>query len=143
MSSIKKTLDLVDSSKQKEALSLIAHFLKKDLSYILAHLDLEISRKDYKQITSSLKQLNLGYPLAYIKGEKYFYSRRYSVNEDVLIPRPESELILDLVLKQSSKNDQRKIFLDIGTGSGALIITLAKELEERRPKQFKTSIYWD
>lgn len=71
-----------------------------------------------------------GEPFAYITGEKFFYGRRFLVNRNVLIPRPETELIIDSALEWSKHNkDLAKIdAIDLGTGSGILAITLALEL---------------
>lgn len=75
-----------------------------------------------------LRRRQKGEPLAYILGYKDFYGRRFSVSRSVLIPRPESEAIIDLA--KSLKPKPQKI-LDVGTGSGCLALTLAAELKPR------------
>jgi len=71
-----------------------------------------------------------GVPVAYLTGFKEFYGRQFKVTPDVLIPRPDSELIIDEALKFLKDKQPAKI-LDIGTGSGCLIITLALETNDR------------
>ncbi|MBK6975310.1 MAG: peptide chain release factor N(5)-glutamine methyltransferase [Sterolibacteriaceae bacterium] len=68
-----------------------------------------------------------GEPVAYLIGWREFYGRRFSVTPDVLIPRPETELLVDLVLRERDRA-QRLQILDLGTGSGVLAITMALEL---------------
>ena len=75
---------------------------------------------------SLIKQRQQGTPIAYITGNKEFWSRDFHVNPDVLIPRPDTELIIELSLKLILDNKPIKI-IDLGTGSGIIAITLAAE----------------
>ena len=69
-----------------------------------------------------------GEPMAYILGEREFYGRVFQINEHVLIPRPDTEILIDTVLQQYQKQQSQTInVLDLGTGSGAIAVTLAAE----------------
>jgi release factor glutamine methyltransferase len=82
------------------------------------------SSENYYQI--ALDELKLGKPIQYILGECEFYGLNFKVNNDVLIPRPETEELVDLIIGEN-KNSKINI-LDIGTGSGCIAITLQKKL---------------
>ncbi|WP_106829480.1 peptide chain release factor N(5)-glutamine methyltransferase [Parabacteroides pacaensis] len=85
----------------------------------------EKEKQDFYQITQRLKQAE---PIQYILGQTSFYGSTYLVNPDVLIPRPETEELVDLILKRHQEKNIK--ILDIGTGSGCIAITLAKHLPQ-------------
>ncbi len=84
-----------------------------------------------KSLSNIIKRVNAHEPIQYILGSTYFYGRKFKVNSSVLIPRPETELLIEEVLKEIDPFTPGTI-LDIGTGSGCIAITLAKELPEKR-----------
>ena len=103
---------------------LLSHVLKKDRTYLYSNT-IKLSKKGQKTYNLFLKRRKKGEPLAYILGKKEFYSLELTVNKNVLIPRPETELIVDVVL-DLFKGDACSL-LDLGTGSGAISFALAKE----------------
>ncbi|MBP7819408.1 peptide chain release factor N(5)-glutamine methyltransferase [Candidatus Gracilibacteria bacterium] len=97
--------------------------------------DYELTDQELKQLELLVEKVSTGYPVAYILGEKEFFGRTFVVNEAVLIPRPESEGLIELAISQiKSKNSAKFTLLEIGTGSGALVITLALELAKLFPE---------
>jgi len=108
-----------------EAQILLAHALHKTRSYLLANPNLEIDAVNLKAFTSLLQRRLSGEPIAYILGKREFYGIEYSVTPDVLIPRPETELLVDLALAFIPEQQPYQI-LDLGTGSGAIALSLAK-----------------
>ena len=86
--------------------------------------DLEITKKQLSQLESAKKRMLSGEPLSYIVGRSAFRGFKLLVSKDVLIPRPETEELIDIVKPYVSN---KSICLDIGTGSGAIAIALAKE----------------
>lgn len=141
MSSIKNILTQVDKCLEKEVLTVLTSLLNKDLSYILAHQEHELSEKEEEKISRLLKKLEMGYPLAYLIKEQYFYSRPFLVSQDTLIPRPESEEIIDQLISKILATKDKQIFIDIGTGTGALIISIAKELEKKSLDRYQTALF--
>jgi release factor glutamine methyltransferase len=107
-----------------DALVLMSEVLQKDKSWILAHTDHELSPDQAIKLSAQLKQRVARVPLAYILGHQEFYGRDFIVTPDVLIPRPETEALIEL----AKKYIQTGKLLDIGTGSGAIAVTLACEL---------------
>ena len=123
--------------------------LTLDRSYLAAHGEEELSVETQAKLRAALERRAQGEPLAYIVGEKEFYGRKFRVDARVLVPRPETETLVDLVRErvQSSAQDLRQFatvsrqsasrqeasagrILEIGTGSGCLAVTLALELPE-------------
>jgi release factor glutamine methyltransferase len=92
-------------------------------------LDKKIEKVNNEEIISIINRINQSEPIQYILGETEFYGRKFKVNKNVLIPRPETEELVDLIIKENKKQKKIKV-LDIGTGSGCIAITLAKELPE-------------
>jgi release factor glutamine methyltransferase len=79
------------------------------------------------ELTEIIKRLNMHEPVQYVLGEAYFMNRRFLVNKHVLIPRPETEQLV-MMVKEEYKNKENIRLLDVGTGSGCIAISLAKEL---------------
>jgi len=97
----------------------------QDRSWLIAHLDEKIDAKRKKAAMAMVTKRQKGVPLAYILGEKEFYGRNFYVSPAVLIPRPETEGLIDMI-KNLDINERPK-FLEIGTGSGCIAVTLALE----------------
>ena len=118
------------TSAQLDAELLLANTLRKNRTYLHAHLDEEIDprRVDIAEARLSLRLDRVS--LAYILGEKEFYGRNFSVSPSVLVPRPESEEMINLLLRLAPQDDQSRTLIDIGTGSGCLGITAALELPD-------------
>ncbi|MDO4870892.1 MAG: HemK/PrmC family methyltransferase [Candidatus Saccharibacteria bacterium] len=114
-----------------EAELLITLLLDLDRLQLQLHLDRELTTVEVKTVNQLLSQRLNNYPFAYLAGSQEFYGRQFIVNEQVLIPRPESEIIIEealLIIKRDFYNDKIINILDVGCGSGALGISLAKEL---------------
>lgn len=105
---------------------LLCHCLDKNRSYLRAWPEHQPSETQSQQFWTLIDQRCQGEPIAYLTGKREFWSRTFTVTPDVLIPRPDSELLIELSLKLIAKNQACKI-IDLGTGSGVLAITLAAE----------------
>ena len=110
---------------------LLAHYLKVSKEYLIINPDLKLSTEQLKEYSTYISRRGQGEPTSKITQTKEFYGREFIVNESVLDPRPDSELIIDVVKENFSKDEDIKI-LDLGTGSGCLIITLLLELRNSK-----------
>jgi len=107
-----------------EARVLLAHALGVDQAWLIGHdRDIPTSAQQ-DRIAALISRRAEGEPVAYILGEREFYGRRFKVTPDVLIPRPDTELLVDAALEKLPQ-DRPAHILDLGTGSGAIAITLA------------------
>ena len=104
---------------------IVANALQKDRTFLHAHPEYEFTNAELKQVKSHTMRRALGEPLAYILGYKEFYGRIFKVNQDTLIPRPETEALVNVI-----KELKPHRVLDVGTGSGCIAITAALELPE-------------
>ena len=133
-----KTLEVIrigsDLLKEKNILShsldselLLSKTLNKSREEILINLDREIDNENFSIFKKYLNRRSKYEPIAYILEEKEFWSRKFKVSKDTLIPRPETELLVEMLLKIYF--GKTISILDIGTGSGCIIISLLKNLK--------------
>jgi release factor glutamine methyltransferase len=108
-----------------EARILLQDILKVNHAYLITHPEQSLPPIQIYTFQLLVKRRTSGEPIAYILGECEFYSIKFEVTPSVLIPRPETELLVDLALEKISLDMPCKI-LDLGTGSGAVAITIAK-----------------
>ena len=106
---------------------ILSKILKKSREEIIINLDRNITSKESVIFQRFIKRRIKKEPIAYLLGEKEFWSKIFIVNKDTLIPRPETELMIDKIIKLYEK--KRVNILDIGTGSGCIIISLLSELK--------------
>ncbi len=105
---------------------LLAHALRHGRAYLFAHSEQQLSELEWLHYGRYLHQRLQGMPTQYITGRQEFYGREFRVTSDVLIPRPETEHVVEVALRLSYVDPSTRI-LDIGSGSGALAATLALE----------------
>ena len=105
---------------------LLCLVLKKQRSYLRAWPDLDLPADLALQFWALIEQRKQGLPIAYLTGYREFWSRDFQVTPDVLIPRADTEILIELCLKLISTDNPCKI-IDLGTGSGIIAITLAAE----------------
>lgn len=109
-----------------DALVLLCDALMCDKSFILAHPEHKLTATQIKKLNTKIATRATHHPLAYVRNKVEFYGREFYVDASVLVPRPETETMIDL-LKQIDLGTKATI-ADIGTGSGAIAITVALEL---------------
>ncbi|HPF95760.1 MAG TPA: HemK/PrmC family methyltransferase [bacterium] len=113
-------------SARQEARYILAHTLKKDLTWTATHETDSLGFFDLFKADLAVLARRRGKPLAYVLGSQPFYGRDFMVNKHTLIPRPETEDMVDTALT-IIKNFKQPIVIDIGTGSGAIACTMALE----------------
>ena len=121
-----ETLALVSDSALLDAEVLLCLALNKPRSHLRAWPDRQLPPEQLSVFTALLEQRQQGRPIAYITGTREFWSRDFEVTPDVLIPRPDTELLIELGLKLIPADCPAKI-IDLGTGSGIIAVTLAAE----------------
>ena len=105
---------------------LMSKVLKKERSNIILNPKKLLKKQDYKNFRKLIKGRLRNKPIAYLTGVKSFWKYEFEINDKVLIPRPETELIIEQVLKIFKNKDNIK-FLEIGVGSGCIILSILKE----------------
>jgi len=120
------------SNSRRAAELLLAHCLSVEREYLYAHDDRVMRDEENQALEEALYDRINGVPLQYIVGGQEFYGRYFRVTPDVLIPRPETEHIVEAVLEIQDAAGQnfRPRILDVGTGSGCIAVTLALEIAE-------------
>jgi release factor glutamine methyltransferase len=114
-----------------DAQTLLAHALGQDRTYLIIHFNQALSEELRAQYQALIARRAAGEPLQYIAGHQEFYGLEFEVTPAVLIPRPETELIVEETLRLAA-NLAAPVIIDVGTGSGCIAITLARELETAR-----------
>ena len=115
------------SSHRIDSEILLSSVLGKSREEILINLDEKINSRDIFSFKKLIERRSSKEPLAYILKEKEFWSKKFEVNESTLVPRPETELMLEKLIK--IYKDKKINILDIGTGSGCILISLLSELK--------------
>lgn len=105
---------------------LLAHVLKVDRSYFIAHADKTLSSDNFSVFNKLLEQRKAAKPIAYILGKKSFWTFEVKVNENTLVPRPETEILVEQALNLIPMGEE-SLIADICTGSGAIALAIAIE----------------
>jgi release factor glutamine methyltransferase len=116
---------------RREAGSFLAYVLDRDRSYLLTHAEDAIREEQAERFLACLNRRTRGEPLQYITANQEFYGLNFEVSKDVLIPRPETELLVETALKLFGGTADISI-CDVGTGSGCIAVTLLQHLPEAR-----------
>ncbi len=111
-----------------DCLVLLEDATQKDRAWLLAHPEYELSLTTHKKLDKYIVRRANHEPLAYIRGTTEFYGRQFQINKHVLVPRPESESIIDLLLAHADTLPKNCTIVDIGTGSGILAVTAKLEI---------------
>lgn len=106
------------------ALVLLAHVLQRPKTWLLAHPEVHLSKAQSEQLEGLLQRLEAGEPLPYLIGKQEFFGLEFEVDPSVLIPRPETELLVETALTWLQANPSSRKGIDIGTGSGCIAISL-------------------
>lgn len=123
MQDAKRRFDAVSSSPALDAQLLMAHVLNASRAHVIAHKERILTPAESADYESLVARREEGEPLAYILGRRAFYDREFIVTPAVLIPRPETEHLVEAAL-DFLRDRPRAIVVDVATGSGAIIVTL-------------------
>jgi release factor glutamine methyltransferase len=111
---------------------LVSHVLARPRAWMLAHPESELTPEQLERLNGLAAQLAQGVPLPYLTGEQEFFGLAFHVTPAVLIPRPETELLVEQALEWLRAHPEKRTAADIGTGSGCIAVTLAKHIPDLR-----------
>jgi len=125
-------LDAVSDSARLDIELLLCHVLKKNRTYLFTWPDKTLSPEQAEEFLQFFNRRKSGEPIAHILGQREFWSLPLSVNNSTLIPRPDTELLVELVLELFVDDvpQQKRMCLDLGTGTGAIVLAIASEKPE-------------
>ena len=132
----------IEAKQQAKALAVpefwltdwLLYVIDKPMLFLMTDEDYQLSETELKQFNTGVIQMQQGTPLAYLTGQQAFWSLNFKVNAHTLIPRPDTEILVEQVLAwiaQQSFDNKNKRLLDLGTGSGCIVISLAHELTSK------------
>ncbi|HEU4769258.1 MAG TPA: peptide chain release factor N(5)-glutamine methyltransferase, partial [Pyrinomonadaceae bacterium] len=116
---------------RREAGSLLSFVISKDRTFLISHAEDLVATEALKRFRDAVTRRAAGEPLQYITGVQDFFGREFRVTPDVLIPRPETELLVEAAL-EAIANEATPTICDVGTGSGCIAITLLCERRDAR-----------
>jgi len=114
-----------------EARLLLAKAINRDLNWTYLNLEKNISKKKLLKYETLVEKKLKKFPTAYLLGYKEFYSMNFKVNKNTLIPRPETEIIIDEI-KKNFQSKKKISVLDLGTGTGCILLSILRELKNAR-----------
>jgi release factor glutamine methyltransferase len=117
---------------RREAGSLLSFILGKDRTFLISHAEDQLGGESLDQFRESVERRAGGEPLQYITGVQDFFGREFRVTPDVLIPRPETELLVEAAIEVVGGRESSVFVCDVGTGSGCIAITLLCEIPQAR-----------
>jgi release factor glutamine methyltransferase len=132
LSDLEARLQSHTDTPRLDAQVLMAHILDRPRPWLLTHLEQQLTPQQFGQFAQAASRLEGGEPLPYIIGYWEFYGLDFMVTPQVLIPRPETELLVEHALDWLRSHPARLLVADIGTGSGCIAITLAVNLPDLR-----------
>ncbi len=109
---------------------MLCDVLKITKAKLLARVDVQLTLSQLQKFIHAKAQLKHGFPLAYVLGYKWFCDLKFKVNEHVLIPRPETEQLVDLAIA-AVRAQKLATMVDVGTGSGAIVVAVKKGVRRK------------
>ena len=113
-------------SSQLDSEILMSKSINKDRKYILLNPNNILNKNELKIFLNFIEQRSLGKPVSYLTNKKFFWNSEFFISNDILIPRPDTEIIIENVLRLT-KNKNKINILDIGVGSGCILLSILKE----------------
>jgi len=130
LSDITDRLTSISDTPALDASVLIAHILGKSRTWVMAHPETTLTSEQQKHLDTALEQLETGTPFPYVLGRWEFFGMEFEVTPDVLIPRPETELLVEKAIEWLRKSKVRRTVADVGTGSGVIAISIAMNIPD-------------
>ena len=125
-----KELRCTSDSSLLDTEMILSFVMRQKREYVRAHDEIILSPMQESSFRNLFERRKLGEPIAYILGRCFFWDFELVVNSSVLIPRPETERLVEFAIELARKNNRRTCIADLGTGSGAIAIALAKAVKD-------------
>jgi release factor glutamine methyltransferase len=132
LSEVTNRLALVSDTPALDASVLLGHILRQPRTWIIAHPELTLTPEQQAQLAELLGRLEHGEAFPYVLGHWEFFGLDFDVTPDVLIPRPETELLVERAIAWLQEAPVRRTIADVGTGSGAIAVSIAVKLPDAR-----------
>jgi release factor glutamine methyltransferase len=117
---------------QLDAQVLLAHIINKPRTWVMTHPEHDLAKNEQDQFEHVLKKMEAAEPLPYVLGKWEFYGLEFDITNDVLIPRPETELLVEKAIAWLQASPERRTVADIGTGSGVIAVSIAMHMPDAR-----------
>ena len=127
---LRQRLTQVSQSPDLDSQVLLAHVLDKSRAWILAHPENSLSNEEILALEAAATRLETGTPLPYVLGQWEFFGLKFRITPETLIPRPETELLVENALTWLNQHPKYRLALDVGTGSGCIAIALASRIPD-------------
>lgn len=125
LTDITNRLTSISDTPALDASVLLAHIVQKPRTWVMAHPDLSLESEQQAKLKASIEQLEHGEPFPYVLGHWEFFGLDFEITPDVLIPRPETETLVEKAIAWLQASPERRTVADIGTGSGVIAVNLA------------------
>lgn len=125
-----ETLAQVSETPALDAQTLLAHILGKPRTWLLTHPEENLSSQALSSFQKDINLLVEGNPLPYVLGRWEFYGLEFTITPDTLIPRPETEILVEQAITWLANKPDRRLGADLGTGSGCIAVALAKHVRD-------------
>lgn len=132
LSDIATQLTPISDTPALDASVLIAHVINRPRTWVMAHPELNLTAEQQKNLDDSLMRLERGESFPYVLGHWEFFGLDFDITPDVLIPRPETELLVEKAIAWLQETPMRRTVADVGTGSGAIAVTIAVNVPNTR-----------
>jgi release factor glutamine methyltransferase len=132
LSDITSRLASISDTSALDASVILGHILNKPRTWVMAHPELTLTDQQQENLDSALARLESGEPFPYVLGHWEFFGHDFDITPDVLIPRPETELLVEKALAWLKESPVRRTVADVGTGSGIIAVTIAMEIPSAR-----------
>lgn len=132
LSDITDRIASVSDTPALDASVLIANIIDRSRTWVMAHPELILSNEQKEQLEAAMTQLENGTPFPYVLGHWEFFGMEFNITPDVLIPRPETELLVEKAIAWLQESKVRRTVADIGTGSGIIAISIAANISNAK-----------
>ena len=130
LSEITDRLTPISDTPALDASVLLAHIVDRRRTWVMAHPEVKLTTEQQKQLDDSLRRLEGGESFPYVLGHWEFFSMEFDITPDVLIPRPETELLVERALAWLAESPVRRTVADVGTGSGVIAVSIAVNMPD-------------